>query len=192
MSRWFWVRHGPTHETAFAGWRDIPADLSDQALIRRLEACLPQDALVISSDLLRARQTADAILGGRRLLDPDPDLREFNFGDWDGLTFDMVAERDPTLSRAYWEQPGDVAPPNGESWNAASARVERGVARLQHRHPDRDIIVVAHFGTILTRVQRATSQSAYQTLAQRIDNLSLTEVHWDGAHWSLHQVNTLP
>ena len=35
--RLWWVRHGPTHEKAMTGWRDVPADLSDTAAIARPE-----------------------------------------------------------------------------------------------------------------------------------------------------------
>ena len=38
MSDWFWIRHGPTHEKNFTGWRDVPADLSDRAIIDRLSS----------------------------------------------------------------------------------------------------------------------------------------------------------
>ena len=105
------------------GWQDLPADLSDTDQIARVDAHLPDDALVISSDLIRARDTATAVQGGRRRLPDDPNLREFNFGAWDGQVFDRIAERDPTLSRAFWERPGDVAPPDGESWNALAGRI---------------------------------------------------------------------
>ena len=54
MTRFHLVRHGPTHEKTFVGWRDVPADLSDHAAIARLHEGLPQDALVVSSDLIRA------------------------------------------------------------------------------------------------------------------------------------------
>jgi alpha-ribazole phosphatase len=53
MSRWSWVRHAPTHETAMTGWRDVPADLSDVARIQRLSDYLPQGAVLLSSDLHR-------------------------------------------------------------------------------------------------------------------------------------------
>ena len=112
MKRLWWLRHGPTHEKAFCGWRDVPADLSDRARLARLRDFLPQ-APVVSSDLSRARQTADAVAAGRPRLPDHPDLREFHFGDWDGKTFAEVSERWPDLSRAYWEQPGDIAPPGG-------------------------------------------------------------------------------
>ena len=99
MTRLWWVRHGPTHAKAFAGWRDIPADLSDTAALTRLNAHLPAGAPVISSDLIRATATADVLSAQRPRLPHDPDLREFHFGEWDGLGFAEVAARWPDLSR---------------------------------------------------------------------------------------------
>ncbi|MGL6209472.1 MAG: histidine phosphatase family protein, partial [Paracoccaceae bacterium] len=59
MTRFFWVRHGPTHAKTMVGWTDLPADLSDTAALDRLKATLPQGAVTISSDLIRATATAD-------------------------------------------------------------------------------------------------------------------------------------
>lgn len=69
MTTWWWVRHGPTHAKGMVGWRDLPADLSDQAALARLSTYLPQQALVVSSDLIRSVATADAIQGARQRLD---------------------------------------------------------------------------------------------------------------------------
>lgn len=176
---WWWVRHGPTHEAAFTGWRDVPADLSDQVALARLAAYLPADALVVASDLSRASATADAIAGARPRLPDMSALREFAFGLWDGLTFDAVAARDPLLSRRYWEEPGDVAPPQGESWNAAAARIRPAVDALNAAHPDGHIVAVAHIGVILTQLARATGQAPIQVLSQKIDNLSVTRLSYD-------------
>ncbi|MEN8741466.1 MAG: histidine phosphatase family protein, partial [Phaeobacter gallaeciensis] len=65
MTRLFLVRHGPTHAKSMVGWSDLPADLSDSAALHRLSAALPEDALVVSSDLSRAADTASAIQGDR-------------------------------------------------------------------------------------------------------------------------------
>ena len=192
MTTWHWVRHGPTHETAFVGWRDVPADLSDTAQIARLTAFLPSDALVVSSDLIRAAATADAIGADRRRLPNDPDLREFHFGDWDGEHFSTVAERYPDLSRAYWETPGDTAPPGGESWNMAARRITAAVDRIARAHPVDHIIAVAHIGVILTQVQRAQQSAAAQTISQKIDNLSVSQVRFDGARWHADLINHCP
>jgi alpha-ribazole phosphatase len=191
MTRLWWVRHGPTHTKAFAGWRDIPADLSDTEALARLDAHLPKGAVLVSSDLIRASATADALANGRDRLPHDSTLREFHFGDWDGLGFAEVSSRWPDLSRRYWEEPGHIAPPNGESWLQAAARVELAVDRLVGTHPGRDIVIVAHFGVILTQYQRAAGLTPYQALAQKIDNLSVTRVVLDG-DWQVEAVNHCP
>jgi len=189
MTRLWLIRHGPTHAKAMIGWTDLPADLSDTAKIDRLRAALPQ-APVVSSDLLRAVQTADA-LGLHPRLPHDRHLREINFGHWDGKTFAEAEQTDPELIRAYWETPGDVAPPNGESWNAVRARADQAIdSYLAQGH--RDLIIVAHFGVILTQVQRALGISAYDAFAQRIENLSLTQITVTGSGWAAEVINHEP
>ena len=177
MTTWHWVRHGPTHQKTFTGWRDVPADLSDQAALDRLNAYLPDNALVISSDLIRCVETANALQGTRTRVRHDPSLREFHFGTWDGVGFDTVSDWHPDLSRAYWEEPGQHTPPGGESWNASAARVASVVRRINAAHPDAHIIAVAHFGVILTQVQAVLGVSATEVLGHKIDNLSVTTLH---------------
>jgi alpha-ribazole phosphatase len=171
------------------GWRDIPADLSDTAALARLDGFLPTTAILVSSDLRRSISTADALSTPRPRLPHKADLREFNFGQWDGLDFNEVSERWPDLSRKYWEKPGSVAPPDGESWFDAAARVDRTVKSLVSDHPDCDIIAVAHFGVILTQFQIAAGLTPYQALAQKIDNLSVTCLVHDKGVWSVDCVN---
>jgi alpha-ribazole phosphatase len=190
MSRFFWVRHGPTHAKAMVGWTDLPADLSDTAQLARLAAYLPKDALVISSDLIRARDTATAIAGTRQRLPDDPALREINFGAWEMAEFDSAPQSDRL--RAFWETPGDLAAPEGESWNDTRGRVTSAAEALRAAHPGRDIIAVAHMGAILTQVQTALQITAYQAFGHRIDNLSVTALHHDGARWHASGINHLP
>lgn len=189
MTTWHWIRHGPTHAKGFVGWRDLPADLSDTAALARLNASLPRDAILVSSDLIRATATADHLGRGRLRLPHSPLLREFHFGDWDGLGFDTISARDPDLSRAFWESPGDIAPPGGESWNQLAARVAGFVDATNTAHPDAHIIAVAHFGVILTQIARARRITPYQALAQSIANLSLTELHHCAGNWTAGRIN---
>jgi broad specificity phosphatase PhoE len=192
VTRLWWVRHGPTHAKTLTGWRDIPADLTDTARIARLNAYLPANAVIVASDLIRASATANALAGGRQRLPDTAALREFNFGDWDGKHFSDVAESHPALSRAYWEAPGDIAPPGGESWNTAAARVGEAVSCLLADHGGRDIILVAHIGVILTQVQIAAPCTAFQALAHTIDNLSVTDIGVSTAGWQLGRINHVP
>lgn len=191
MSRLFLVRHGPTHAKAMVGWSDLPADLSDKAALARLSSHLPQDAIVVSSDLIRAVNTADAIQANRRRLPHVPDLREIHFGDWELKKFNEIEAQSPDHIRAFWETPGDVAPPNGESWNQVSKRVDNAVDRLMTAHKGRDLVVVAHFGVVLTQVARAEGLSGSDAFAHKIDNLSVTTIRTLG-NWQVERINHNP
>ena len=59
-------------------------------------------------------------------------------------------------------------------------------------HPDACIIAVAHFGIILTQVQRALGVSAYKVLGQKIDNLSVTTLTHQSGTWTAGAINHLP
>ncbi|MEP3944545.1 histidine phosphatase family protein [Ascidiaceihabitans sp.] len=188
---WHWVRHGPTHQKTFVGWRDVPADLSDTDQLKRVCDALPEDALVISSDLTRCIDTADAMAANRQRLPHAAGLRELHFGSWDGVHFSDISDRHPTLSRTYWETPGDATPPGGESWNDAAHRVHTAVQHIAHQNPGRHIIAVAHFGAILTQVQQAMGISAQQVLGHKIDNLSVTTIDWTRTADRVTRINHL-
>lgn len=191
VTRFYLVRHAPTHLKTMVGWTDAPADLSDRAALARLSAALPARAVVVSSDLSRAVRTADALQGARQRLPHDPALRELNFGTWENRTYAEVSEEHPELARAFLEQPGDWRIPGGEGWNDLEARVSGAVDRLAARHAGGDVVIVAHFAVILTALRRARGISAYEALAQKVDNLSLTELALGAGGWQVGRVNTL-
>jgi alpha-ribazole phosphatase len=191
VTRFWWVRHGPTHAKTMVGWTDLAADLSDTAALARLSAHLPGAAVVISSDLARAVATADALCPGRPRLPHDAALRELHFGAWEMRSFAEVEAESPAHIRAFWDAPGDVCPPGGESWNDLSARIAAATDRLLAAHPGRDIIVVAHFGAILAALQRAGGLTAQQVFAHRIDNLSVTRLCHGPQGWTIGTINHL-
>jgi alpha-ribazole phosphatase len=186
VTRFWLVRHGPTHAKTMIGWTDLPADLTDHAAVARLAALLPAGARVVSSDLIRAVATADALQQGRARLPHDPRLREIHFGAWEGRTWADVDAEDPTI-RAFWERPGEVRAPGGEGWNDMAARVATGLDALAHLGGD--IVVVAHFGAILAALQRAREITAAEVFAQKIEPLSLTEIARVPGGWQVGRVN---
>ncbi len=187
--KWWWVRHGPTHAKTMVGWTDLPADLSDTLAIQKLADFLP-DAPIISSDLSRAVDTATAIQGDRSRLPHSKELREINFGAWENRSFADVEAQDAALIRAYWEQPGDVAPPDGESWNAVETRIHQFVDT--YPLDTENIIVVAHMGVILTQVRRALQISAYEAFSHKINNLSVTCTEFRDDAWRANMINHHP
>jgi broad specificity phosphatase PhoE len=185
VTRFWWVRHGPTHDPRLNGWTDVPADLSDRAALDRLAAALPADAPVIASDLSRAAATAGALAGTRPRLPPDPRLREIHFGAWEGR---LAGDLDGPAARAFWD--GEAPAPGGEDWAALSARVAAAVQALAV-HPQ--VIVVAHMGPILAALQIATGQDTRAVLARRIASLSLTEIaRRPSGDWQVGRVDHRP
>ena len=186
--RWWWVRHAPTHARAAIGWTDIAPDLSDAAALARLAGALPQ-APVVSSDLARARLTADHLAQGRPRLADEPGLRELNFGAWEGLAFDAIAARHPDDYAAFWANPGPARATGGESFDDLAARVGAVIERLNGA--EGAIVAVAHAGAIHAALARAAGLSARQALAFRLDPLSVTRLDWlAGAQaWRVEAVN---
>jgi len=99
-------------------------------------------AAVATSDLLRARQAAEAI--GRKCALPvliDPRWRELDFGDWDGLAPSAI---EPSAMSRFWHDPDASPPPGGERWSALVDRVAAAIGALEHP----STLVVTHGGAM--------------------------------------------
>ena len=66
------------------------------------------------------------------------------------------------------------------------------VDAISATHDENHIIAVAHFGVILTQIQRAMGTTPAKALGHKIDNLSVTELRQDGAQWSVVSINKMP
>ena len=188
MTRIWLVRHGPTHARAAIGWTDLPADLSDTAALERLNTHLPRPATLVSSDLRRASATADSLSQARDRIAHDADLRELHFGDWEGARFDEIMARDPDTAKAFWETPGQLAAPGGESMNDVVARVGNALDRLAGSAED--VIVVCHMGAIMAALTHGTGMPLDVALRFRIEPLSVTRLtHLGGDGWRVDGVN---
>lgn len=97
-TRWWWVRHAPVtaNNGHIYGQQDLPCDTDDPRAFDGLQRLLPDDAVMVTSTLLRTKQTADAIcaagLTPAERLEVD-DLKEQSFGDWQGLTYEEFGAR---------------------------------------------------------------------------------------------------
>jgi len=153
------VRHGETdwnREGRWQGQSDTPLNDVGREQAARLAAELDGVDVVYSSDLARARETAD-ILAARLELTVriDRRLRERSFGAWEGKTAPEI-EVEFAAEHARWlagEGPGaDDAEPAADF----AARVQAFVAEVLERHPDETVLIVAHGGSI--RVIHALGQ----------------------------------
>ena len=115
-------------------------DLADRVKVMdiRLDA-------VVSSPMLRARQTADIVCASLNLRYLIYDqFAERNLGVYEGLTKDEIKERYPYLwNRQCTRQPDD-APDGGETIRQACGRIDAGIALLRHDFAGRTILLICH------------------------------------------------
>jgi probable phosphoglycerate mutase len=153
MTELLLVRHGETDwnaEGKLQGHTDRPLNDYGRRQAQALADRLAGESIdaVYASDLSRARETAE-ILGAKLGLPVlvDPDLREKNWGNWEGLTSD---------ERLHIEF-------EGETSEAHRDRTLGAVQRIVERHPGGRIVVVTHGGS-LRRIQAAVSGFALPVL----------------------------
>ena len=88
---------------------------------------------VLTSPLFRARETAEVLARGV-LIEADPRLREMDYGAWEGLTYEALAERDGAFRREWELAPDRLACPGGESGNDVADRVRSFLGDLLDEH----------------------------------------------------------
>jgi broad specificity phosphatase PhoE len=104
----------------------------------------------VSSDLQRARATAEAIAAELALVAPigiEPGLREYDLGAWSGLTRVEIEAGWPGEIEE-WRHGRLVATPGGETRTAFVARISATVARIVADPPAETVVVVTHGGVI--------------------------------------------
>lgn len=204
-TRWFWVRHAPVPGPvgAIHGQNDVDCDAANVAAIGACAALLPTDAVLVTSPLLRARQTLAAILAGRDVPPPppivEPRFAEQHFGRWQGRTWNEIAAFDAEAHAWFWRDPTANAPPGGESFAQQIERTEAGIAALTAQMAGRDIVCVAHGGTIRAAVACALGLSPAAAMAVVVDPLSLTRLdcleggvlRGHGGQWRISCINVV-
>ncbi|NBD22567.1 histidine phosphatase family protein [Paenibacillus glycinis] len=175
------IRHGQTEWNELGkiqGQTDIPLNQEGyrqaQALARRLDREPMKWDAVVSSDLMRAKQTAEIIAEalGIPLLDPDARLRERFYGEVEGTTeSERLARWGPDWKKR------DNGQENDEQVRArALSFVEEAAAGGSGRH----LLVVTH-GSLLAQLLQAMCAD----LADKpIHNLSFSIMEREGAGWT--------
>lgn len=193
-TRWWLVRHAPVsnRDGLIYGRSDPDADISDAAAMDALARSLPLGPVWVTTPLRRARQTLDALVarrGGR--IEPviEPDFVEQDFGAWEGRPSTGLWGAIP---RHLWANPARIAPPGGETFDRVAARVGAAVDRLGARFAGRDIVVVAHAGTVRGVLAKALGGEAGRALGFSVDALSVSRFDRGGSGWRIRFVNRRP
>ncbi len=151
------VRHGQTEWNRierFRGRADVPLNetgLKQAAATGQRVAKEWQVSVIYSSPLSRAVRTAEAIAMHYDLpVLPHPGIIDIDYGDWQGLTPEEVAQRWKDELDLWYHQPQRCRIPNGESLDDLRQRGLNAIRNLAEQHAGKSIVLVGH--TVINRV----------------------------------------
>lgn len=143
------IRHGETpsnRQKRYLGWRDEEMSERGRTQIMTLKKQLPALQKVYTSDLKRCREAAGIL---SPVNEPSSMLREYNFGVFDGCTYEDLKENEDY--QQWLNNMESVTPPGGESFTAFKNRVLFFVAKLLDTHClNEPIGIVTHGGVVRT------------------------------------------
>ena len=199
-TRWWWVRHAPVRSDGgnIYGQKDIECDTGDREVFEAVAKILPRGAVWVASSLMRTHQTAQAIwdtgFPKPATMSKEADFAEQHLGQWQGMNRATFLASRPLGS--HWFADIDEPAPGGESFMDLYNRVRSAILRINVEHAGRDVIAVAHGGTIKAAIGLALGDAPEKGLAFDIDNCSVTRLdHFASAGrsvWRLPMVNQQP
>ena len=180
------VRHGLTRwntQQRFCGHSDIPLSAGGRVQARWLARRLQEEAIAViyTSDLARARETAETIASQSTQAVPvkvSTAWREIDFGAWEGLTYAEIAEQFKD-QLGFFTDPEQYSPPGGESLAHMLQRVMdelAAIARSDDRSVQGDVVIVSHGGplrALLCSILKLPLERQWQL---RIDHGSLSAI----------------
>lgn len=168
------VRHGYSVSNDlkyFTGSMDIALTDLGRMQAEKCAVCLkdvPAD-FVYSSNLIRAMDTAKPISDALKLpVHPDASLQEINAGDWEGIPFTELEVKFPDSYHIWKENIGLAVCDGGESVEAFSRRILKGVTEIAERHPGKTVIITTH----------ATPIRVLCTVASGLPISRMAEIPW--------------
>ncbi|MGM0420090.1 MAG: alpha-ribazole phosphatase [Bacillota bacterium] len=151
------IRHGETEWNKagrYQGQLDVELNQKGREQAEKAASYLSQKEmeLFISSDLSRARQTAEIIAAEVRIKAEEilqfSGLRELDFGTWEGQRFEEIKADQPEALSAWIQDPLKNPPPEGEGLLDFQERIQEVFRQILAR-PEKKIAVVTHGGVVL-------------------------------------------
>ena len=185
------IRHGETDwnaEQRIQGQTDIPLNEAGraQALAMAFNSAHHRFTTVLSSDLSRAMETANA-LGQREDLEVNalPELRERHYGIFQGVVKGEAPELYPEQNALYIRRDLHYDFETGESLTAFAQRTLDIFGWLARRHANEQFAVVCHAGLLDVMYRHATGRPLHTERDFSIPNSALNWFHHDGQRWHL-------
>lgn len=175
------IRHGETQwnlDQRVQGHHDVPLTERGIEQAERLRAALGAESLhaVYSSDLQRARVTAEILAGERLPLHTEPRFRESCFGLFEGLTGTECELRYPEEYQAWRRDSVRHRPPGGETLEDLQRRCLEALREHLPKHGGETVAVVAHGGPVRAMVCGVLGMPLEMYPRIRVENTSVARV----------------
>lgn len=145
------LRHGECQGgEIFRGATDVAlSDAGWQQMRASAERAAAPWQRIVSSPLQRCRAFAEELSARLEIpLSVDPDWREMSFGQWEGQLREEVFAREAQAISAFYRDPVNCAPPQGEAGDVLQARVVEAYQRVLAEASGQHVLIVTHGGVI--------------------------------------------
>lgn len=196
MTKIILVRHGLTvwnTEKKLQGHSNIelaPEGIKQAELLAK-NFPVENISAIYSSDLMRAKVTAETLAKRFNLpVQLEKNLREANWGDWEGKTLSEIEKMDPINYERFFRNPEELNVANAETFAQLQARAFSAVKKIIAAHPDENIVIVAHGAinrTILCSILEIPLKNSW-SLSQF--NTSVNIFRYDDGFFTVELINS--
>jgi broad specificity phosphatase PhoE len=187
------TRHGETEwniQHRLQGWKDSPLTskgINDAMALRQKISDIRFQS-IYSSPSTRALNTAKILSGDKKIpIIQYENLREINFGEWEGKTKSEINERFENEFSSLWESPNsyDHQPHNGESISNVRKRVEDVLKSIIETNKHGNVLIVTHaviVATMIAYFKNAPTEKLWDIPFVHGTSLSHIEIDVDNEH----------
>ena len=196
MLRIYLIRHGETEwnrQNRLQGHSNINLSpegyhqaitLADHPPFHHIDA-------IYSSDLSRAIETASIIAErfnlGVKLM---PELRETNFGDWEGREISELIAESPQAFGKFFTDPERCHPPHGETFLECQARVMIGIREIIANHDNQNVVAVSHGAAIRLILGATLDMPIHKMWAIAQFNMAVNVLRVDDGEFTVELINS--
>jgi alpha-ribazole phosphatase len=193
VQRLLLIRHGDLGDRCrgrYIGRTDAPLSAEGRRQAAALDRPLARlsGAQFLASPLRRTRETADIALGANGTFESDDNLREIDFGRWEGMSFAEIAAADSAAVERWAALDENFTFPGGEAIRAFRERIGTAAERIT-ANPAGTVVLFAHGGVIRFLICRFLGLPDRHHLLFDIQPASISEIRIDGGSGVLTRLN---